>query len=178
MTDAHSPTTDIVPAPRIIIKPAESPPEPRPDLELVRKIAWLTRMLWRTRKDDVEHWPRRKRRKKIGGNSMNTSAKTVGARVLGGTHRRVGIDIRRDHGLGAGTGRRQRDHARPGSDVDHDLATQVDAVEERDEASAGKKEARMEHGRAHVQLEPADPRHLGAPAVQDEMIGEEVNKSP
>ncbi|HVK12127.1 MAG TPA: DUF4112 domain-containing protein [Gemmataceae bacterium] len=41
MTDAPNPTGALVPAPRIIIKPAEAAPGPRPDVELVRKLAWL-----------------------------------------------------------------------------------------------------------------------------------------
>ncbi len=41
MTDTQNPTGALVPAPRIIIKPPESAPGPRPDVELVRKVAWL-----------------------------------------------------------------------------------------------------------------------------------------
>lgn len=41
MSDPQTPTTALVPAPRIILRPAEAPsPDPRPDVELVRKLAW------------------------------------------------------------------------------------------------------------------------------------------
>ena len=41
MTDARDPSGALVPAPRIIIKPPQDPTDPRPDVELVRKVAWL-----------------------------------------------------------------------------------------------------------------------------------------
>jgi hypothetical protein len=41
MADAQNSTGALVPAPRIIIKPPESAPGPRPDVELVRRFAWL-----------------------------------------------------------------------------------------------------------------------------------------
>jgi hypothetical protein len=36
----------------------------------------------------------------------------------------------------------------------------------------------MKHGRAHAELEPADPRHLRALAIQNQMIGEELTEGP
>jgi hypothetical protein len=41
MPEPKNPTASLVPAPRIILRPAEAVPESRPDVELVRKLAWL-----------------------------------------------------------------------------------------------------------------------------------------
>jgi hypothetical protein len=41
MADTSNPTSAVIPAPRIILKPAEPPAGDRPEIEVARKLAWL-----------------------------------------------------------------------------------------------------------------------------------------
>src|SRR5580704_2212789 len=143
----------------------------------IGKVARLSRMFRRARKDHVEHRPGRKRREEIRADASNTVAQTVGAGVLSGRERGVRIDVGCDRALRTGARRRERENARSRSNINDPLSPQVEPADECCEALTADEITRVKHGRADGEAEAGCAREARALSRQNEVIGEEVDET-
>src|SRR6185312_2677107 len=118
-----------------------------------------------------------KRGEEVHTGDAHTVTKAVRLRILQRRESCMGIDVERQNLRGTGARGRQSQDARPGANISHGLAAQVEPVEELREILATQKEAGVEDRRPYTEAEARRPGRSDALAAEDEVIRKEVNKA-
>ena len=134
------------------------------------QVARLAGVFGRAGQDHVEQRAGRECREQVARDAGDAVAQPVGAGILGGRDRGVGIDVGRKHIGSAGPRCRQRQDARTGADVDDGLAGEIEPVDELREALAGDEEARVKNRRAYAEAKARRPREPSALPAEDQVV--------